>query len=113
MGLYLRFLRPGKVLECSVVGFVLILLSIYAGKLVGSSAVWSSWFTWGGVTLAFAIMAYGFLASALPVWLLLAGKLIQYIHIRLFVETGQHNFCISLASKLCIRDLFRGLARPF
>jgi carbon starvation protein len=74
MGLYLRFFRPGKVLECSVLGFVLILLSIYAGKLVASSAAWSPWFTLGGVTLALAIMVYGFLASALPVWLLLAPR---------------------------------------
>ncbi|MBV8553137.1 MAG: carbon starvation protein A [Acidobacteriaceae bacterium] len=74
MGLYLRYLRPGKVLECSLLGFVLILLSIYGGKLVAASAAWSPWFTWGGIALAFAIIVYGFLASALPVWLLLAPR---------------------------------------
>src|SRR5262249_39294269 len=74
MGLYLRYLRPGKVLECSLFGFVAILLSIYGGKLVAGSAVWSPWFTWGGVALTFAIIVYGFLASALPVWLLLAPR---------------------------------------
>ncbi|MGA8027320.1 MAG: carbon starvation CstA family protein [Bryobacteraceae bacterium] len=74
MGLYLRYGRPGKVLECSVVGFLLVLLSIYAGKGVGASPAWAPWFTWTGVALAFAIIVYGFLASALPVWLLLAPR---------------------------------------
>lgn len=74
MGIYLRYLRPGKVLECSVVGFVAILLSIYAGQLVSASPVWAPWFTWGGVTLVFAIALYGFSASVLPVWLLLAPR---------------------------------------
>ncbi|HSU60635.1 MAG TPA: carbon starvation CstA family protein [Bryobacteraceae bacterium] len=74
MGLYLRYVRPGKVLECSALGFVLILLSIYAGKAVSLSPVWASWFTWGGIALSFAIIVYGFCASALPVWLLLAPR---------------------------------------
>jgi len=74
MGLYLRFVRPGKVLECSLLGFILILASIYGGKLVGESASWSNWFTWSGVALTLAIVVYGFTASALPVWLLLAPR---------------------------------------
>src|SRR6185437_320785 len=74
MGLYLRYLRPGKVLECSTLGFVLILLSIYGGKAVAVSPVWAPWFTWGGIALSFAIIVYGFLASTLPVWLLLAPR---------------------------------------
>ncbi len=74
MGLYLRFLRPGKVLECSSAGFVLILLSIYGGKLVAQSPTLAPVFTFGGVTLALIIILYGFLASALPVWLLLAPR---------------------------------------
>ena len=74
MGLYLRFLRPGKVLECSAAGFVLLLLSIYGGKVVAASPAWSAWFTLSGAALAIAIVIYGFLASALPVWLLLAPR---------------------------------------
>ncbi len=74
MGLYLRFLRPGKVLECSSLGFLLLLLSLWGGRLVGASAVWSAWFTWSGLALTAAIVIYGFLASALPVWLLLAPR---------------------------------------
>ncbi len=73
MGLYLRFARPGKVLECSAVGFVLIVFSIYAGKLVAASPA-APWFTWSGVALVVAIILYGFLASVLPVWLLLAPR---------------------------------------
>ncbi len=52
MGVYLRFVRPGKVLECSLLGFVLFLVSIYGGKAVAVSPAWSPWFTWGGVALA-------------------------------------------------------------
>jgi carbon starvation protein len=74
MGLYLRHLRPGKVLECSLLGFALVMASIYGGKLVGESAGWSSWFTWSGIALTLAIIVYGFAASALPVWLLLAPR---------------------------------------
>ncbi|MGH9697388.1 MAG: carbon starvation CstA family protein, partial [Bryobacteraceae bacterium] len=74
MGLYLRFIRPGKVLECSIAGFLLVLATIYGGKLVAESAVWAPWFTWSGLALAGAIVVYGFLASTLPVWLLLAPR---------------------------------------
>src|SRR5882757_6568709 len=74
MGLYLRFVRPGKVLECSIAGFLLVLATIYGGKLVAASPVWAPWFTWSGLALAGAIVVYGFLASTLPVWLLLAPR---------------------------------------
>jgi carbon starvation protein len=74
MGLYLRFWRPGKVLECSILGFLLVVLSIFGGKWVAQSPTLSHWFTYTGITLAFAIIVYGFLASALPVWLLLAPR---------------------------------------
>jgi len=74
MGLYLRYWRPGKVLECSVIGFVLVVFSIVGGEWVAQSAVLAPWFTFSGLTLAFAIVVYGFLASALPVWLLLAPR---------------------------------------
>jgi carbon starvation protein len=74
MGLYLRYWRPGKVLECSVIGFVLVMASIFAGEWVANSATWAPWFTLSAVALAFAIIIYGFFASALPVWLLLAPR---------------------------------------
>jgi carbon starvation protein len=74
MGLYLRYWRPGKVLECSVIGFVLVMASIFAGQMVAQSPVLAPWFTFSGMALAVAIIVYGFLASALPVWLLLAPR---------------------------------------
>jgi carbon starvation protein len=74
MGVYLRYLRPGKVMECSALGFIGLLLSIYGGKLVSQSTSLSPLFTLSGVALALAIIFYGFLASALPVWLLLAPR---------------------------------------
>ena len=74
MGLYLRYLRPGKVLECSVIGFGLVMAAIFGGQVVSQSPDWAAWFTFGGVALALMIIAYGFLASVLPVWLLLAPR---------------------------------------
>jgi carbon starvation protein len=74
MGLYLRRLRPGKVIEASALGFVLVLAAIFAGKWVSESAVVGHYFTLSATTLAMLIIAYGYAASALPVWLLLAPR---------------------------------------
>jgi len=74
MGLYLRYWRPGKVLECSVIGFMLVMASIFAGRSVGESASLAPVFTLSAMALAIGIILYGFLASALPVWLLLAPR---------------------------------------
>jgi carbon starvation protein len=74
MGLYLRYWRPGKVLECSAIGFLLVVAAILAGRAVAGSATLAPWFTLGGMALALGIVVYGFFASALPVWLLLAPR---------------------------------------
>ncbi|MBI1896492.1 MAG: carbon starvation protein A, partial [Acidobacteria bacterium] len=74
MGLYLRYLRPGKVLEVSLLGFVLVVLAIFGGEWVSRSAALAPVFTLSAVTLAIAVIIYGFFASALPVWLLLAPR---------------------------------------
>ena len=74
MGLYLRYLRPGKVLECSAIGFVLVMASIFGGRAVGESATWAPTFTLGAMALAIAVIIYGYLASVLPVWLFLAPR---------------------------------------
>src|SRR5215469_7520633 len=74
MGLYLRYLRPGKVLECSILGFVLVMASIFGGRAVGESATWAPTFTLGAMALAIAVIIYGYLASVLPVWLFLAPR---------------------------------------
>ena len=74
MGCYLRFWRPGRVLEATAIGVALILLAVVGGKWVATSARWAEVFTLPGTTLAIAIIAYGYAASALPVWLLLAPR---------------------------------------
>ncbi|HET8964753.1 MAG TPA: carbon starvation CstA family protein [Candidatus Acidoferrum sp.] len=74
LGVYLRYLRPGRVLEASLIGVALVLFVVVAGQWVADSPAWAHVFTLSGVALAFAIMAYGFAASALPVWLLLAPR---------------------------------------
>ncbi len=74
MGLYLRFWRPGKVLECSVIGFLLVVAAIFGGQAVAQSPSLAPYFTLSGIALAFAVIVYGFFASALPVWLLLAPR---------------------------------------
>jgi carbon starvation protein len=74
MGLYLRRLRPGKVLEVSALGFILVMLAIWGGQWVSQSTAVAPWFTLTAPTLAVVIIIYGFCASALPVWLLLAPR---------------------------------------
>ncbi len=74
MGLYLRYWRPGKVLEASLMGFALVMLSIFAGRAVGESPSLAPIFTVSAMGLAIGIIVYGYLASALPVWLLLAPR---------------------------------------
>ena len=73
MGFYMRRIRPGKVLESSLVGFVLIMLAIWGGQWISQSS-YASWFSYSAATLAVIIIVYGFAASALPVWLLLAPR---------------------------------------
>jgi len=74
MGVYLRRIRPGKVLEVSALGFVLVLAAIWGGQYVSQNAALARVFTLSAPALAILIMAYGFAASALPVWLLLAPR---------------------------------------
>jgi carbon starvation protein len=74
MGIYLRFIRPGRVLEMSVIGFVLLMLGIVYGEDVAASPSWGPFFTISGPTLALMLIGYGFVASVLPVWLLLAPR---------------------------------------
>src|ERR1700691_3357278 len=74
MGVYLRRIRPGKVLETSLLGFVLVLAAIFGGQWVSQTPSWAVVFTLTAPTLAILIIVYGFAASALPVWLLLAPR---------------------------------------
>jgi carbon starvation protein len=74
MGIWLRFIRPGRVLEVSVLGFVLLLASIWIGGKVAADPRWAAVFTLSGSQLAWTLIGYGFVASVLPVWLLLAPR---------------------------------------
>jgi len=73
-GVYLRFLRPGKVLEITFLGVVLLLLAVWGGKFFYQVPSLSRLLTLEGTTLAWAIIIYGLAASILPVWLLLAPR---------------------------------------
>ena len=74
MGVYLRYLRPGRVSEVSLIGVSLLLLAIVAGGWVAETEWGQSWFSLSKVTLGWALIIYGFAASVLPVWLLLAPR---------------------------------------
>ena len=74
MGVYLRWLRPGRIMEVSVIGLVLLLASIWIGGAVAASPTWGPMFTFEGKTLAWMLIGYGFVAAVLPVWLLLAPR---------------------------------------
>lgn len=74
MGVYMRYIRPGKVAEASVFGIILLIVSIIAGQYVAQDPTWANMFTFKGETIAIMMIAYGFIASTLPVWLLLAPR---------------------------------------
>jgi carbon starvation protein len=84
LGVYLRFIRPGRVLEASLLGVALVLFAVVAGQWVAASPPWARAFTFGGLALAFSIIAYGFAAAVLPVWLLLAPR----DYLSAFIKTG-------------------------
>jgi carbon starvation protein len=74
MGLWMNNIRPGKVAEATVIGIGLLLLALVGGQWVSQSQTWGPSFTWSGTSLSWAVMVYGFIASVLPVWLLLAPR---------------------------------------
>jgi carbon starvation protein len=74
MGVYSRFLRPGRIAEMSAIGVVLLLTALVLGQTVSETPALAAWFDLSGGTLALMIIGYGFVASVLPVWLLLAPR---------------------------------------
>jgi carbon starvation protein CstA len=74
MGVYMRYIRPGRIGEISIIGVVLLLLSIWAGGQVAASPEWAHAFTFTGVQITWMLVGYGFVAAMLPVWLLLAPR---------------------------------------
>ncbi len=74
MGVYGRYIRPGRIGEISLIGFVLLMASIVFGGHVAADPVWGPAFTFTGKQLTWMLLAYGVVASVLPVWLLLAPR---------------------------------------
>jgi carbon starvation protein len=74
MGFWMKVWRPGRTLEASVVGVALLLIALAGGRYVGESAVLAPYFTYSGLTIAYGMIAYGFIASVLPVWMLLCPR---------------------------------------
>jgi carbon starvation protein CstA len=74
MGIYMRYIRPGKIGEISIISFVLLIGAIVLGGQVAASPDWAPMFTFTGTQLTWMLIGYGFVASVLPVWLLLAPR---------------------------------------
>ncbi len=74
MGFWMKAWRPGHTLEASAVGVVLLMASLVGGRYVAESATLAPLFTWSAPTIAYAVIGYGFVASVLPVWMLLCPR---------------------------------------
>ena len=74
MGFWMKVWRPGRTLEATGVGVALLLLALVGGRYVAGSPALAPLFTWSGMTLAYAVMGYGFVASVLPVWMVLCPR---------------------------------------
>ncbi|MGE8500136.1 MAG: carbon starvation CstA family protein [Pseudomonas sp.] len=74
MGIYMRYIRPGRIGEISLIGVALLLGSIWLGGVVAADPVWGPAFTFTGVQITWMLVGYGFVAAVLPVWLILAPR---------------------------------------
>ena len=74
MGIYMRFIRPGRVLEVSVIGIVLLILSIWFGGVIAHDAYWGPALTFKATTITYALVGYALVSAMLPVWLILAPR---------------------------------------
>ena len=74
MGIYMRWIRPGRIGEISVVGLVLLIAAIIYGGRVAADPVWGPAFTFSATQITWMLIGYGFVAAVLPVWLLLAPR---------------------------------------
>ncbi|WP_417704824.1 carbon starvation CstA family protein [Pseudomonas sp.] len=74
MGIYMRYIRPGRIGEISLIGVVLLLGSIWLGGVVAADPFWGPAFTFTGVQITWMLVGYGFVAAVLPVWLILAPR---------------------------------------
>ena len=108
MGIYMRYLRPGRVLEASIIGFALLLLSIYGGQYVSAHPALSSHFTFEGTTIAWMMIIYGFVASVFRVAFARSTRLFKHLfesggHFR----TGcRHSHCLAGSSNAGLNPIY-------
>ena len=74
MGIYMRYIRPGRIGEISIIGVLLLLGSIWLGGQIAADPVWAKAFTFTGIQITWMLIGYGFVAAVLPVWLILAPR---------------------------------------
>lgn len=74
MGVYMRYIRPGRIGEISIIGVLLLLGSIWLGGQIAADPVWAKAFTFTGIQITWMLVGYGFVAAVLPVWLILAPR---------------------------------------
>jgi carbon starvation protein len=74
MGFWMKVWRPGRTIEATAIGVALLMVALAGGRYVAESPTLAPLFTWSGLTIAYAVMAYGFVASVLPVWMLLCPR---------------------------------------
>jgi carbon starvation protein len=74
MGVYMRYIRPGRIREISIIGVLLLLGSIWLGGQIAADPVWAKAFTFTGIQITWMLVGYGFVAAVLPVWLILAPR---------------------------------------
>ncbi len=93
MGIYIRYLRPGRIGEVSVIGLVFLVFAIISGGWVAESPTWAPFFDFTGVQLTWMLVGYGFVAAVLPVWLLLAPRdyLSTFLKIGTIVWAGDRH----------------------
>jgi len=108
MGIYSRYLRPGRIGEISIIGFVLLMLSIVVGGHVAADPVLGPMFTFNGEQLTWMLLAYGVVASVLPVWLLLAPR----DYLSTFLKIGA-IVCLALGIVFVAPDLKMPAVTPF
>lgn len=95
MGVYMRYIRPGKIGEISIIGIVLLLLSIWLGGKIAASPTWGPAFTFTGIQITWMLIGYGFVAAVLPVWLVLAPR----DYLSTFLKVGT---IVALAIGICV-----------
>ncbi|MGH8119808.1 MAG: carbon starvation CstA family protein [Gammaproteobacteria bacterium] len=108
VGLYMRSFRPGRVLEGTALGVVLLLLAVYGGGQVDQTEGVRDWFNYNGPQLALMVIAYGFAAAVLPVWLLLAPR----DYLSTFVKIGT-IFALAIAIVLLRPEIKMPALTPF